>query len=240
MTEHIPPLRERRYRYTPLSRIFLSPHYRLREFCVHDLALLFGIANVPHQVGIERAKPMVLKLLEPAHSAFGELRILQGYVSAQLNEKRREMGMPAGETKGNRHWWDRDQHLGVNEPVCVDFCIRGREGDVAAQRELVEFYAWEGLPWESIMIYPNTSSIQIVYNPRSERQWFSLRLEYLEAGYPKSEFFQIRRVENIPWDLVHLSTVEALAEAKYRLKAAGELYYNRKKPGNRQPVLFTE
>lgn len=237
MTEHINPLREKRYRYTPLSRIFLSPHYRLREFCVHDLALILGVRNVPQQVGIERAKPMVVKLMEPAHAEFGEMRILQGYVSAELNEKRREFGLPAGDTKGNRHWWDREPHLGVNEPVCVDFCIRGREGELQAQRDLVEFYARSGLPWESVMIFPNTSSIQITYNPKSDRQWFSLRVEYLEAGYPKSEYFQIRRVENIPWELIHLSTVEALAQVKAHLKAAGELSYNRRKPDNKQTAF---
>ncbi|MCG3207140.1 MAG: hypothetical protein FOGNACKC_00740 [Anaerolineae bacterium] len=236
---HDPPIRERRFNYTPLSRIHLSEHYRLREFCIHDLSLIYGIKNVPAKIGIERARPMAEKLLEPLHDHFGELRILQGYVSPALNAKRMQMGAVAGSTKGNRHWWDREPELGLNAAVCVDFCIRGREGNIEAQRELVEAcYALE-IPFDGMLIFPRTSSIEITYDPTKSRKYASIRMEYLAHGYPKSDYFQVWNPDNIPWQYLQMGTYSAITEAKAWMAERGEGAYRKKaSPRNFQEKLF--
>ncbi len=220
-TSHQPPIREKRFRYTPLSRIFMSTHYRLREFCQHDLALYFGIANVPTELGLARGRMLVQKLLEPAHAEFGELRILQGYVSAALNQARLQMGAVASRT--SLHMWDRYPDKGLAAAVACDFCIRGREGDLNAQRELVQFYASSNLPWNSILVFPRTSSIHLTHRPGQPEKRITLRMEYEEKGQPRSLYLELRDYRNIPWDLLHQGGKASILAAIARLEQAGDL-----------------
>jgi hypothetical protein len=217
---HPRPVRERRYKYTPLSRIFLSEHYRLREFCQHDLALLYGVKNVPSELGLARGRLLAQRLLEPAHARFGELRILQGFVSAQLNARRIAAGMVANPT--SCHIWDRRPEWGLNAAVCSDFCIRGREGDLAGQRELTVFYGESDLPWESVMLFPNTSSVHLVHHPRQAQRYVTMRIEWLVEERPQSQYFKLRDYRNVPWDLLHRSEPENLAAVTAWLKERGD------------------
>jgi len=220
---HPQPVREQRFKYTPLSRIFLSRHYRLREFCQHDLALYFGIRNVPSELGLARGRLLAQRLLEPLHAEFGELRILQGFVSAALNAKRMAMGAVASPT--SLHMWDRAPHLGLHLGVACDFCLRGREGDLAAQRILVEFLGQSQLPWHNVLLFPNTSSVHLVHHPQQAAGYVNLRLEFVDpdTGQPRSKYYRLRDYRHTPWHLLHLSTVASVAEAEAWLRAHHEL-----------------
>ena len=240
-TTHETPVREERFKYVPLSRIFMSEHYRLREFCRHDLALYFGIRNVPTELGLARGRMLVQKLIEPAHAEFGPLRILQGYVSAELNAKRMRMGAVASPT--SLHMWDRRPDKGMAAPVACDFCIRGREGDLNAQRLLVEFYAGSDLKWNSILVFPRTSSIHLTHSPRKGEFRITLRLEFV-AGRARARYFDVRNYRNIPWHLLHQSDEAGLAAAMDWLRERGELKENRRKSDGQkkeagQPGLFS-
>lgn len=219
--KHLKPIRERRFKYTPLSRITMSKYFRLREFCQHDLALIHGIKNVPNEIGVARGRLLAQRLLDPAYEHFGELRILQGYVSPALNRIRQGAGAVASPT--SLHMWDQKPEAGLNYGIACDFCIKGREGDVQAQRELVEFYGQSDLPWHNILVFPRTSSIHLVHNNKRAEHYINLRVEFFnDEGRPKSEYFRINNYQNVPWELLQLGTQEALTNIKGWLAERGE------------------
>lgn len=64
---------------------YLTPHFRLFEFVVSEIASRRGISNIPTQIQVNNLKRLCETILEPARLVLGPLRILSGFRSNVLN-----------------------------------------------------------------------------------------------------------------------------------------------------------
>lgn len=83
------------YRFDPstytgldkLGRIPLSRHFHMREFLYSEIAVQYGLRNVPDNVdqAVASGEQLCQLLLEPLQDAFGRVHIRSGYRSTAVN-----------------------------------------------------------------------------------------------------------------------------------------------------------
>lgn len=128
-----------------LGRQRLSKHFFMRQFLYSEIAIAFGIPNVPDNpdLAIEVGTHLCEEILEPLVARYGPLHIRSGFRSAGLNAFGNENRLNCARNEANYayHIWDHrdaDGHMGAAACVVLPALIdRVKTGD-----------EWQGFAWE--------------------------------------------------------------------------------------------
>lgn len=106
-----------------LGRIALSDTFHMREFLYSEIAVHYGLRNVPEtermDIAIQTGSQLCQLLLEPIQQQFGRIHVRSGYRSREVNAK----GVGAHNCAANNdgfHTWDHpSQKNGIGATACI-------------------------------------------------------------------------------------------------------------------------
>ena len=90
-----------------LGRIPLSRYFHMREFLYSEIAVHYGVRNVPDDIdrAVESGRELCRLLLDPLQDAFGRVHIRSGYRSRAVNREGVGKHNCAADNDG-AHTWD--------------------------------------------------------------------------------------------------------------------------------------
>lgn len=160
-----------------LGRVRLSQNFEMRQFLYSEIAVAFGIPNVPDNPGlaIENGTKLCTEVLEPLVSEFGPLIIRSGFRSAKLNAfgNKRGLNCAGNERNYGYHIWD---HPDANGHHGAAACIRiPAFDDGKTEHQTWEQLAWwidANLPYHRLTFF-KSGAFNIGWNESPRREIFS-------------------------------------------------------------------
>jgi hypothetical protein len=145
-----------------LGRIPLSRSFHMREFLYSEIAIHYGIRNVPDNVDLAVAsgRNLCQLLLEPLQDAFGRVHVRSGYRSRNVNTAGVSKHNCAKDNDGF-HTWDhpRSHGLGYGAVACISIPSLSR---LVFTREIdyqnIAWWIFDNLPDWSVMEFFATPS----------------------------------------------------------------------------------
>ncbi|MCJ8517970.1 hypothetical protein ABID21_000499 [Pseudorhizobium tarimense] len=158
-----------------LGRVRLSENFFFRDFLFSEIAVSYGISNVPDDpdLAIEAGRRLCEELLEPLQATFGRLHLRSGYRSAAVNEfgNRRGLNCSTNAASAADHIWDmRDADGCMGATACIvvpwliDHCHE--EGD---WRKMA-WWIHDHLPYASLCFFPKLWAFNIQWHERPVRR----------------------------------------------------------------------
>jgi hypothetical protein len=147
-----------------LGRIPLSPSFHLREFLYSEIAVHYGVRNVPDHVdqAVANGEQLCTLLLEPLQDAFGRIHIRSGYRSRLVNAAGIAKHGCAADNDG-AHTWDYPSTTGNGHGAMACISVPGLSARILDGRADVDAIAWwiyDHLPqwsWLEFFASPNFS-----------------------------------------------------------------------------------
>ncbi|MFT3777149.1 MAG: hypothetical protein QM772_02535 [Ottowia sp.] len=106
-----------------LGRIPLSDSFHLREFLHSEIAVHYGLRNVPDAAHIETAikagSKLCTLLLEPLQARFGRIHVRSGYRSRAVNEAGVGKHNCAADNDGLHTWDHPGRKNGMGATACI-------------------------------------------------------------------------------------------------------------------------
>lgn len=109
-----------------LGRKRLSENFFFRDFLYSEIAMAYGVANLPEdeELAIEAGKGLCENLLEPLHARFGTVHIRSAYRSPTINALGNKKGHNCSANERNRakhiwDWPDADGNLGATACIVI-------------------------------------------------------------------------------------------------------------------------
>jgi hypothetical protein len=154
-----------------LGRVRLSKNFFMRDFLYSEVSNYYGIPNIPDDVDltIRAGSNLCENLLEPLYDRFGEITIVSGYRSLDLNTFCNEKHLNCAKNDG--HIWDqRDEGglLGATASIVIH-----RFADCYADGLDWREMAWwihDNLPYSCLCFFPKLSAFNIKWREQPERQ----------------------------------------------------------------------
>jgi hypothetical protein len=141
-----------------LGRIPLSHSFHMREFLYSEVAVHYGLRNVPDNVGqaVRSGSELCRLLLEPLQDAFGRIHVRSGYRSRVVNQAGVGKHKCAEDNDG-AHTWDFESASGhgFGAMACVSIPsvsrqIISRSADVSS----VAWWIYDHLPaWSTLEFF---------------------------------------------------------------------------------------
>lgn len=145
-----------------LGRIPLSRSFHLREFPYSEIAVHYGLRNVPEHVdqAVASGEQLCKRLLEPLQDAFGRIHIRSGYRSRLVNAAGIAKHGCAADNDG-AHTWDYASTTGNGHGAMACISIPSLSAHILDGRAEVDAVAWwiyDHLPewsWLEFFVSPN-------------------------------------------------------------------------------------
>lgn len=107
-----------------LGRVRLSRNFYMRQFLYSEIAVAFGVVNIPDnvQLAIEAGTKLCELVLEPIVAEFGSIVVRSGFRSAKLNALGHAHGLNCASNERNyaRHIWDHPDAKGnMGAVACI-------------------------------------------------------------------------------------------------------------------------
>ena len=161
-----------------LGRVRLSGNFFFRDFLFSEIAIMYGLRNVPDDpdLAIAAGKRLCEELLEPIQTAFGRIGIRSAYRSCVVNELGNRFGLSCASNERNyaRHIWDRrarDGSMGAMACVVVPWLV----DHVANGGDWREMAWWihRRLPYSELQFFPKLTAFNIGWRERPRRKIYS-------------------------------------------------------------------
>jgi hypothetical protein len=161
-----------------LGRVRLSRNFFLRDFLLSEIAVVYGLRNVPDNpdLAIEAGKKLCEELLEPIQSKFGRVAIRSAYRSCAVNALGNHLGLSCASNERNyaRHIWDRrarDGSIGAMACIVVPWLV----DHVAKGGDWKEMAWWihRHLPYSELQFFPRLTAFNIGWRERPRRRIYS-------------------------------------------------------------------
>lgn len=149
------------------ENIFLSPHFRLREFTESATARKHGIVNEPPPEAVENLRHLCEGCLEPLREALGlPIVITSGYRCQRLNEILVHAARKSQHTEGR----------------AADFWVQGHtdstdntdNSGLSARELLIKAFRTiildEGIDYDQLILYPSFIHVSYVSRDRNRRK----------------------------------------------------------------------
>jgi hypothetical protein len=96
-----------------LGRVPLSPHFHMREFLYSEIAVHYGLRNVPDDVerAVKSGSELCRLILDPLEDTFGRVHVRSGYRSRLVNSAGVGKHKCAADNDG-AHTWDFESRSG--------------------------------------------------------------------------------------------------------------------------------
>lgn len=176
-----PGHRHKRVGYIDLDRLGrrrLSKHFFMRDFLYSEIAIAFGIQNVPDDpdLAIASGTRLCEEVLEPLVSRFGPIHIRSGFRSAKLNAFGAGQRLNCAKNEANYayHIWDhRDQHGHTGAAACI---VLPRLVDRSTTGEEWRDLAWlihDTLPYHRLTFFRRNYAFNIGWHEAPRREILS-------------------------------------------------------------------
>jgi hypothetical protein len=161
-----------------LGRVRLSPSFFMRDFLYSEIAVHYGLANIPDDpdLAIAAGKGLCENLLEPLQARFGRISIRSAYRSPEVNHQGNIAGhnCAANEKNYATHIWDRrdaDGNMGATACIVVNSFIPyyERTGDWQA----MAWWLHDHLPYDHMQFFPKYAAFNLAWRETAERKIYS-------------------------------------------------------------------
>lgn len=159
-----------------LGRVRLSKRFFMRDFLTSEIAMAYGLVNLPQNedIAIEAGMGLCENLLEPLADRFGRIHIRSAFRSCEVNAlgNARDHNCSRNELNFAGHIWDRpredDQSIGATACIVIPsfFDAFDRPGD------------WTELAW---WIHDHLAYNSMVFFTRKTRWAFNLNWNSLRS-----------------------------------------------------------
>ena len=161
-----------------LARVRLSEHFFLRDFLYSEIAVIYGIQNIPDDpdLAIAAGTKLCEELLEPLWHTFGGINLRSGFRSVQVNDfgniHNLNCAQSIKDTAG--HIWDRRDSAG-RMGACVTVVVpwfQERYERTGDWRPLA-WWVHDHLPYHSMMFFPKLAAFNLTWREEPERFIYS-------------------------------------------------------------------
>jgi hypothetical protein len=161
-----------------LGRVRLSKHLFLRDFLYSDVAVIYGLSNIPDDpdLAIAASKHLCEELLEPLVSSFGPITIRSAYRSAEVNRVCNENGENCASNEKNAaaHIWDlRDKDGCMGAVSCIVVPKYPEHYEATGEWQPLAWWIHDHLPYSHLDFFPKLCAFNIGWHERPTRQIFS-------------------------------------------------------------------
>lgn len=177
--------RERFCKLEDIGRIRLSEHFYLRDFLYSEIAITYGILNIPDNLDLatKTGTRLCQEILEPLITRFGPIHIRSGFRSARTNELGARLRLNCARNQKNfgYHIWDQRDHLGnAGAAACVVIPWLVDHKDEATGREWMARYVYDHLPYHRLTFFKRNFAFNIgssdtpqqdIYSYFPNRKW---------------------------------------------------------------------
>lgn len=159
------------------GRTRLSRHFYMRDFLYSEVAVVYGIKNIPDdpELAIATGKRLCTEVLEPIVAMFGPIAIRSGFRSAKLNAFAAANRLQCARNEKNfaYHIWDhRDAqgHSGAAACIVVPWVL-----DNLQQSRLDELalYLHERLSYHRMTFFRQHATFNIGWHEKPRREIFA-------------------------------------------------------------------
>ena len=154
-----------------IGRIRLSENFYLRQFLYSEIAIAYGILNIPDDtdLAVENGTVLCETILEPIVSAVGPIVIRSGFRSAAVNDfgYRNRLMCRSNEKNAARHIWDlRDADGNKGASACI--VVPGIEGHGTDLEIRQGFARWidDNLPYGDGTFFKNAHALNIGWHEK--------------------------------------------------------------------------
>ncbi|HHY50442.1 MAG TPA: hypothetical protein GYA10_11910 [Alphaproteobacteria bacterium] len=179
-----------------LGRIRLSPNFFMRDFLHSEIAVIYGLANIPDDpdLAIAAGRQLCETLLEPIVSHFGRISIRSAFRSVEVNGTGNARGHNCGSNEANfgGHIWDRRDARGeVGATACIIVHAFIDYYERTGDWEALAWWVHDHLPYSELEFFPRYAAFNIGWRetPRRRiRSYIRPRLGVLtRPGLPNAE-----------------------------------------------------
>lgn len=164
------------------SNIYLSPHFKLKEFVESPTANKYGIDNTPSLEIVNNLRHLCEGTLEPLREAMGlPIIITSGYRCKELNE------LITHHSNTSQHMAGQAVDFYVGDGLISDFKFQvssesRRELLIKAFRLILTL---ESITFDQVIIYPSFIHVSFVSNVRNRRK--------ITKGYGNGKYCALNR-----------------------------------------------
>lgn len=160
-----------------LGRARLSQNFFMRDFLYSEVSNFYGIPNIPVEpdVAIKTGKKLCEVLLEPLYERFGQLTVVSGYRSPELNKfcNEKKLNCASNEANYASHIWDiadKEGNYGACASIVVNsFADLYADGNGVGWQELA-WWMYDHLDFSSIYFFPKLAAFNIQWRDNPERK----------------------------------------------------------------------
>ena len=158
-----------------IGRIRLSDNFFLRDFLYSEIAVRYGLANVPDDLALatEAGTKLCRELLEPLQARFGRVHIRSAFRSCEVNALGNRMDHNCASNEANyaAHIWDRkDRDGNIGATACIVIpAIADRlrnDGDWTQ----IAWWIHDNLPYSTLYFFTQLTAFNIQWRENPVRQ----------------------------------------------------------------------
>ena len=161
-----------------LGRVRLSDSFFMRDFLHSEIAIFYGMQNIPDDpdLAIAAGRKLCEEALEPLQARFGRISIRSAYRSPEVNRFGNQHNLNCGNNESNfgGHIWDRltsKGEMGACATIIVHALIPWY--DRTGQWEAVAWWIHDHLPYASLCFFPKLWAFNIQWHERPARRIMS-------------------------------------------------------------------
>lgn len=159
------------------GRVKLSRHFCMRQFLYSEIAVTYGLRNIPDdpELAIATGKKLCTEVLEPIVEMFGPIIIRSGYRSAALNQFGHARRLRCASNARNLayHIWDqRDERGHMGAAACIHI-PSAAEIDAPELRPKFARFLHERLPYHRMVFFRSPATFNIAWHEAPIRSVFS-------------------------------------------------------------------
>lgn len=154
------------WRFDRLGRVRLSQNFIMRQFLASEIALAYGLINLPDDatLAIQAGTRLCERVLEPIVALLGPIIIRSGFRRAALNAFGHTNGLMCASNEKNhaRHIWDhpdKDGRIGASACILIPAFNAGKT-ELTTRQELGEFLH-ERTPADHITFFKRDNAFNI-------------------------------------------------------------------------------
>jgi hypothetical protein len=160
------------------GRVRLSPSFFMRDFLYSEIAVHYGLANIPDDPDLAIAAGTALceNLLEPLQARFGRISIRSAYRSPEVNNQGNIAGhnCAANEKNYATHIWDRrdaDGNMGATACIVVNSFIGYYER--TSDWQAMAWWIHDHLPYDHMQFFPKYAAFNLGWRETADRKIYS-------------------------------------------------------------------
>jgi hypothetical protein len=159
------------------GRVKLSRHFCMRQFLYSEIAVTYGLRNIPDDpdLAIEAGRKLCTEVLEPITEMFGPIIVRSGFRSAALNQFGHTRRLRCASNARNRayHIWDqRDDHGHMGAAACIHI-PSAAESDTPELRPEFARFLHDRLPYHRMVFFRSPATLNIGSHEAPVRSVFS-------------------------------------------------------------------